>query len=562
MFMRRHVAGWIVLVPLVLTSSVFGHGNVSIDSLAPVGIGGSGPFTAFNVELTDHLPLSQIGGGGANVYGNDIWGWTDPLTRREYAIVGRTNGTSFVDVTDPYNAVYLGNLPTATGNQVWRDMKVYNNHAFIVSDNNGPHGMQVFDLTRLRGVSSPQTFSMDAHANQFRNAHNIAINEDSGYAYVVGSNLANGGLLIYDIRNPSSPVLAGTYAGDGYTHDTQVINYDGPDSTYQGREIAFSSNEDTLTIVDVTNKTSPTMIRRRSYPGASYSHQGWLTEDRKYFLMDDELDESGSTPGTKTHIWSVEDLDNPIYLGFHTGTVNTIDHNQYVHGRYVYQANYTSGLRILELDDLANADLLEVGSLDTYPNSDSISFNGAWSVYPYFSSDTVIVNDIQNGLFVARFDKVRPDLNGDALIDCADVNSLVQEIVATTNYHGMDLTGDGQVNHDDLTRWLNEAGNALLGPGRNFLVGDANLDGAVDGSDFNLWNAHKFTSNAAWCRGDFNADGVVDGSDFNLWNAGKFTSSLDGNGGNLVPEPSSLVMFMILGMWSACRSKLGRRLRR
>lgn len=557
--MRYGAIGLVICFVFMPASRILAHGNVSIDSLAPVGIGGSGPFNAFNVELADHLPLAQIGGGGANVYGNDIWGWTDPLTRREYAIVGRTNGTAFVDVTDPYNAVYLGNLPSATGNAVWRDMKVYNNHAFVVSDNNGPHGMQVFDLTRLRGMTTPQTFTMDAQATQFRNAHNIAINEESGYAYVVGSNLANGGLLIYDIRNPRSPVLAGSYSGDGYTHDTQVINYDGPDAGYRGREIAFSSNEDTLTIVDVTNKTSPTLIRRRSYPGASYSHQGWLTEDRRYFLMDDELDESSSTPGTKTHVWNVEDLDNPIYLGFHAGTLNTIDHNQYVHGRFVYQANYTSGLRILELSDLASADLEEVGSIDTYPNSNSVSFNGAWSTYPYFSSDTVIVNDIQNGLFVVRFDKVRPDLDGDDLIDCDDVNALVREIVVGNDYHGMDLTGDGQVDRADLSRWLSEAGDAMLGSGHSFLVGDANLDGSVDGSDFNLWNANKFTSNAAWCQGDFNADGVVDGSDFAEWNAGKFTSAFDG--GVLVPEPSSLGMLSLWVMLSGLGFRRTRRFR-
>ena len=92
---------------------------------------------------------------------NDIWGWTDPQTNREYAIVGMSNGTSFVDISNPENPSYLGRLPTQTSNSTWRDIKVYQNHAFIVSEASG-HGMQVFDLTELRNISSPTTFSNTA----------------------------------------------------------------------------------------------------------------------------------------------------------------------------------------------------------------------------------------------------------------------------------------------------------------------------------------------------------------------------------------------------------------
>jgi hypothetical protein len=259
---------------------------------------------------------------------------------------------------------------------------------------------------------------------------------------------------------------------------------------------------------------------------------------------------------TRTHVWNVENLTEPQYLGFHNGTLRTIDHNNYVHGDYIYQANYTSGLRILQIDDAQQAQLSEVGFFDTYPANNGVTFNGAWSVYPFFRSDTVIVNDIQNGLFVLQFDKVRPDLDLDGQINCVDVDRLVAEIVAGTNHHRFDMDGDGAVGLDDLERWRQEAGEALLGNGLSIPVGDANLDGIVDGSDFGVWNTHKFSLLASWCSGDFTADGVVDGSDFALWNANKLTTA--GDSLQFVPEPHGFwahIVFFALARRGGARRK-------
>ena len=368
----------------------------------PCTNGLAGTFACRGVSLQSFLPLSAIGGGE----GNDIWGWTDPVSGREYALMGKTTGTAFVDVSVPDQAVYLGDLPSHQRDRVfstWRDIKVYRDHAYVVSEKAG-HGLQVFDLTRLRGVTEPRTWTEDAHYARFGNAHNVAINEDTGYAYAVGSNTCSGGLHMIDIRDPKVPVFAGCVADDGYTHDTQSVVYRGPDARFSGREICFSCNEDTLTIVDVTDKRAPQTLSRTTYDGAAYTHQGWLTEDQRHFLLNDELDEQQSGVRTSTYIFDVTQLRSPTLIGVYRGETQAIDHNLYTKGDRVYEANYRAGLRILDSGRVANGELREVAFFDVYPAGDEAEFNGAWSSYPYFASGIVIVSGIEQGLFVLRPD--------------------------------------------------------------------------------------------------------------------------------------------------------------
>ena len=185
--------------------------------------------------------------------------------------MGRVDGTSFIDVTDPSNPVYLGNLNRTEGSplRMWRDMKVYKDHAFIVSDRAGAHGMQVFDLTQLRNVrNAPVEFKETAHYDGIFSAHNIVINENSGYAFAVGSNgggeTCGGGLHMINIEEPARPTFAGCFADTttgnqktGYSHDAQCVIYHGPDVEHDGKEICFGSNETALSIADVSDKNNP-----------------------------------------------------------------------------------------------------------------------------------------------------------------------------------------------------------------------------------------------------------------------------------------------------------------
>lgn len=364
----------------------------------PCDGGMAGSYPCDGIDLLARIPISSLGGGG----GNDIWGWTDPLDGKEYAIVGRTNGTAFVDVSNPLNPVYLGNLPSSATSNTWRDIKTYNNHAFIVSEIYN-HGMQVFDLTRLRNVVAPPvTFTEDARYTGISSAHNVVINEATGYAYTVGgSSCGNGGLEMIDISTPTSPTYVGCANSAGYTHDAQCIVYDGPDMDHKGSEICFAYNDDRLAIYDVTDKSSPVELAALSYAGNVYAHQGWVTEDHEYLLLDDEIDENTYGHDTKTYIWDIRDLDTPVNFANYFGPNPSTDHNQYILGDYSYQSNYTSGLQVLDVTDVANGNLSQVAFFDTWSSSNSAGYTGQWSNYPYFDSGIIITNG-DGGFFILQ----------------------------------------------------------------------------------------------------------------------------------------------------------------
>ncbi|MFT5138527.1 MAG: choice-of-anchor B domain-containing protein [Lysobacterales bacterium] len=377
----------VVLEPIIRST-----GNALCES------GVSGGYACNNIELMSRITLDDMGGGS----GNDSWGWKDPQSGRYYALMGRSTGTSFIDVSDPAAPVLLGSLPTTLGDRPWRDIKVYADHAFIVADGITGHGMQVFDLTRLRGVTSEQVFTPDALYTGVGSAHNIAINEQSGFAYIVGSSDCNGGLHIVDISSPKTPVFAGCFADDGYTHDVQCVTYAGHDADHLGSEVCFASNIDSLTIIDVSKKNAPVLLGKVLYPDTAYAHQGWFDQENGIFFMGDETDELNFGNNTRTLMFDVRDLDEPVYADSHLHATSVIDHNMYVKNGYLFQANYKAGLRILKINGGQTPGLTEMAYFDTDPTGDSFSFAGAWNVYPFFDNDTLLVSDMSSGLFVLK----------------------------------------------------------------------------------------------------------------------------------------------------------------
>ena len=378
--------------------------------------GFAGEYPCNDYDLMSNIPVAVLANTNGTPNGSDLWGWTDSTTGKEYALAGMTNSTAFVDVTDPINPIFLGRLDSNDGNNSWRDVKVYKDHAFIVGDNVGAHGMQVFDLTKLRGLTEPQNFVADAiyNTDSLGSCHNIVINEDSGVAYLVGCKsvlilgqgapLADGGPIFVDISDPKNPVKLGDYAAAGYSHDAQVITYDGPDIRYTGKEIYVGSNKDRVTVLDVTDKDNVVKLAEATYGQTGYTHQGWFTDDHRYFILGDEADEQGFGMNTRTLVFDFDDLENPLLSSTYFGPTLAIDHNGYVKGNEYHMASYQAGLRVLDITNIGaeTESMAEIGSFDTYPGDNAAQFNGAWSVYPYFPSGNILINDIERGLFVVR----------------------------------------------------------------------------------------------------------------------------------------------------------------
>jgi len=377
--------------------------------------GMAGEYPCRNMDLMKFMTLQECG-CDPNGNTNDVWGWVSPVSGKEYAILGCADVTSFIDVTDPVNPVLIGTLPTHSVSSLWRDVESHGNWLYVVSEAQG-HGMQVFDLTQLDDVLNPPVvFAESAHYPDFSNCHTVNVDPVSGYVYAYGTNTYNGGEHIIDVSNPLNPVLAGGYDGSGYTHDGFAWTYDGPDADHTGQEIVIACNgrsnsdNDKLVFVDVTDKTDCQLIGEYNFNGqgtTGYFHQGWITKNKKFFLMNDELDEmalgNNQEPyGTRTHIFNITDLDNVTYEGFYEAESPAIDHNLYTLDQFVYESNYRSGVRVLDAIRVGSSVLSEVAFFDLYPDNDNAQFSGTWSNYPYLPSGLVLATSMYDGFFIMK----------------------------------------------------------------------------------------------------------------------------------------------------------------
>ncbi len=340
-----------------------------------------------NVEFKSQIDLATFNAGN----GNDIWGYVSP-SGREYALVGLSNKVAFVEVTDPSNPVYFAFI-SHTSSQ-WADLETYQNYLYVVTEATGT-GIQVINLanidnhqvTLVRTVSSPGR------------THTLSIDQTSGFLYTNGSRDGTGTSMCFSLTDPSNPSRVGASSmTTAYQHDTRPVTFtSGP---YAGRQILFGSGEGRgLEIWDVTNKNAPFLVVRRSYPQVRYCHQSWLSPDYKYMYVNDELDETNFGINTRTLVFDVEDITNPILLGTFSTGLQAIDHNLYLKKGFLFESNYTSGVRIFNTN-INKVSPPESGWFDTYPENNGRTFNGTWSNYPFLPSGTLLVCDINRGLFV------------------------------------------------------------------------------------------------------------------------------------------------------------------
>jgi choice-of-anchor B domain-containing protein len=397
--------------------------------------GGGSPsisFTSSKVSLRSWIPLADFHASATD--GNDCWGYTSG-SGREYAFIGLNNGTGVAEVTDPANTTVVAHLPGVAS--IWRDIKTYQTFAYAVSEGGG--GIQVFDLAGIDSGTIVDFGNVTTGGGTLK-THNVAINETSARLYRIGGGGSpTEGLRIYSLANPSVPAFLGSY-NTRYCHDAQIVTWN--EAPFAGVEVAFcygnnasgggSPGVDILNVSDPLNIALIGSIDLSQPPifshAASYSHQGWLSEDRRYLYFDDEVDESATGNPTTTRILDIQDLANPLQVAIFTNTTSARDHNLYVRGSKIFQANYRSGLRVLSAADPLN--LSEIGFFDTYPPDDNPNYNGLWSVYPFFPSGTVIGSDIEKGLFVWTVNVAVPALPLEGLVALMVLFALSGAVVA------------------------------------------------------------------------------------------------------------------------------------
>ncbi|KAL6710360.1 hypothetical protein ACN47E_009306 [Coniothyrium glycines] len=414
----------------VYASAQYAEVKAKVTCTNGVAVSGADRFKCSNIDLLHFLSHSAL--GSTRGFGSSSWGWTSD-DGREFVAIGQSDGTAFAEVTSAGQLSYLGRLPQYTGAQPsqWREIRGQNNLMIIGSEATN-HGIQIFDMKKLLTVdpAKPVTFTnardLAGHYNGLPTGrtHNVVTNPETNFIYAVGAmprtDKCKSGIIFIDISNPAKPTSPGCASQDGYVHDAQCLIYRGPDKAYVGREICYGYNEDSLTIYDVTDKKAPVVLSITSYVGASYTHQGAVLDpnNQQFLLLDDEYDEydkvgPGASGNPITYIWDISSLKAPKQTGLYKSAARGVDHNQYVANGFAYQSNYGTGFRVLDVrsipSDPTGKGVKEVGFFDIYPEDDnqtgggSVDFVGTWSSYALFKSGHILVNTMERGAFILKF---------------------------------------------------------------------------------------------------------------------------------------------------------------
>ena len=315
--------------------------------------------------------------------GSDIWGWVDPVTEDEYALVGLNDGFSCVNVTDPSNPVeefYISDL-----NSTWRDIKTWGNYAYVTTEADA--GLLIVDLTDMTGNTywhvSQFVNPTTSAAVSFTAAHNIYIDEN-GIAYIFGASSNNGGspadgVIFLDVAaNAVSPVYLGQW-DDEYIHDGMTRG----DTLYAG--CIYTGD---LYIIDVSNKASPSVLGTHPTPN-SFTHNAWVSDDGNYVFTTDEQADSYIGSYNISDMNNIQEVDriqsNP--------ESNSIPHNTHVDGNFLVTSWYRDGTIVHDISNPNN--LVQVAYYDSY-NGSGDGFDGCWGTYPFLPSGNIISSEINS----------------------------------------------------------------------------------------------------------------------------------------------------------------------
>lgn len=323
----------------------------------------------FNLELLGHFEFdTEL---------SDVWGYADEFGN-EYAIVGRYDGVSIIDVSNPpiLNEVYSVDGLFST----WRDMKTWGDYAYITCEC-GP-GLMIINMESLPDENGIQYTYWIGDTFTFQSAHNLYIDEN-GIAYIFGSNFGNGGAVILDLTtDPMNPQEIGLF-DENYLHDGVVRGdtlWGG--AVYQGDAQA----------IDVSDKLNPQLITAWKTPSA-FSHNIWFSDNNDFVFTTDEV-RNGSIAA-----YDVSNVLNPTRLDvWSPNDTGIIPHNTHFINDFLVTSHYTIGVNIIDVSRPNN--MVETGRYDTAPDFNYEGFSGCWGAYPYLPSGHILATDIETGLYL------------------------------------------------------------------------------------------------------------------------------------------------------------------
>lgn len=373
--------------------------------------GRSGVHACRNVDLLARVALPDMSAMPSGA--NDIWGFKDLNTEREYALLGLREGLAVFDVTEPTEPFEVAFVPGHRS--IWRDIKVlqrydastnrWRSHAYVTVDAGGR--LSVLDLGelphRVRFARRMEASAHNVHVSGVDHAFGVALPGASPRVHVLGGpgRFLYGAFRSFDLTVPSRPVLAAESWTD-YSHDAVSFHARGQQAAgcagADACDVLVDFNENTFDLWDISDAGGSTMLSSTTYPSAAYTHSGWVTEDGRYLLLHDELDELEELVAkTRVLVFNLADLGNPSHAGTWYGPDLATEHNGAVRGNRHYLSHYGRGLVVLDVTDPTEP--TEVGHFDTAPVQ-NLGLGGAWGVYPFLPSGNVLISDQSGGLFV------------------------------------------------------------------------------------------------------------------------------------------------------------------
>jgi choice-of-anchor B domain-containing protein len=320
---------------------------------------------------------------------NEVFGFE--MKGVEYAVIGSTQGTHIIDITNPSATVEVDFVPGKyRGNVIHRDFDVRNGFLYMVCDQ-ASSSLQIADLSYL-----PDSVHVVYDKNTLIvKSHNIFIDSANDILYSCGGSKRSGGneLRMIDISNPSNPSLIVDLADDvpwwssfvGYVHDIYVRD-----------NIAYTNDADAMHIIDFSNPTSPIITGTlSSYTDQGYNHSGYLSADDTTYVMCDE------THGKRIKAMDVATPSTILVTDAEgTGISNPqqIAHNPIIKGNYAFVSYYYDGVQVFDISDKYNMN--NVAYYDTYQGANGGGGEGCWGVYPLLKSGKILASDRRKGLII------------------------------------------------------------------------------------------------------------------------------------------------------------------